>query len=206
MKVERATPGARGVDTIIQFGAERARAIKANGFDYVVRYLGVLNRTERDVILGAGLGLLAVTYSRRVGWVPSAELGDLDGVHAVSNARVAGLPGAMSLYCDLEGPSGYGRDSIAYVNAWATRVQAAGYTAGLYVGFGIPLTGTQLYKNLKVTGYWDSCSVNPTVAERGFQMFQHSPPNQKVAGTLVDVNHIAVDQKGDTPNWLIGAP
>lgn len=206
MRVEPATPGARGVDTILQFGSSRAAAIKAAGYSFVIRYLGVLTTLERNVILDAGLALLAVTYSRRPSWRPSAELGDSDGLHAVTNARTAGLPEGMSLFCDLEGPGGVGHDVVNYVNAWASRVQAAGYKAGLYVGYGIGLTDDQMYHELKVTGYWDSCSRNVGVAHRGFQMVQESPGNQHVAGIIVDVNHIQTDGEGDTPHWLIGDP
>jgi hypothetical protein len=206
MRVERARAGSKGVDTILPFGPSRASAIKSAGYEFIVRYLGSLTTLERNSILHAGLGILAVTYSRRANWQPSGELGDLDGLHAVANARMAGLLQGMTLYCDLEGPAGTANDSIEYVNAWASRVQTAGYVAGLYVGWGIKLTAEQMYHSLKVTGYWDSCSSNPSVAHRGFQMFQVNPPNQKVAGILVDIDRIAADQKGDTPNWLIGDP
>lgn len=206
MRVEAAFAGARGVDTILPFGPSRALAIKAAGFAFIVRYLGALTTLERNVILHAGLALLAVTYSRRPSWQPSGELGDQDGLHAVQNARTAGLPEGMSLYCDLEGPGGVGADTIDYVNAWADRVQAAGFKAGLYVGYGVQLSDEQMYHSLKVTGYWDSCSRNVGVAHRGFQMFQEYPGNQKVAGILVDVNHIEKDGQGDTPSWLVGDP
>lgn len=206
MRVERAKTGARGVDTITHFGTTLAAGIKASGYSYVVRYLGALTVAERNIILKADLALIAVGYSRRPGWHPSLDLGDSDGLHAIANARTAGLLEGMTLYCDLEGPSGTSDDCITYVNAWASRVQAAGFEAGLYVGYGIPLTAHQLYWSLKTTAYWDSCSKNPLVDVRGFSMFQHHPPNQKVAGGIVDVNHIEADQKGSTPNWLIGAP
>jgi hypothetical protein len=206
MRVEQAPNGARGVDTILPFTASRAKAIKGAGYDYVVRYLGVLTTPERNIILQAGLALLAVNYSRRPGWHPSASIGDLDGLASVAHARKAGLPDGMSLYCDIEGPGGGANDTIAHVNAWATRVQAAGYKAGMYVGYGIQLSDVQMYHDLKVTGYWDSCSRNVDVAKRGFQMFQHYPPNVHVAGLQVDVNHIETDGMGDTPSWLVGDP
>lgn len=206
MRVELAPNGVKGVDTILPFGEARAKAIKAAGYDFAVRYLGKMTALERDVILRAGLGLLAVTISRRPSWHPSGELGDLDGIDAVANAERAGLLPGMTLFCDLEGPGGVGADTIEYVNAWASRVQAAQYKAGLYVGYGIQLNDEQMYHALKVTAYWDSCSRNVGVAHRGFQMVQHYPGNQKVAGIIVDINHIQTDGKGDTPSWLIGDP
>jgi hypothetical protein len=206
MIVEPAPSGARGVDTILTFGPSRAKAIKDAGFDFVIRYLGTLTMLERNVLLNAGLALLAVTYSRRAGWQPNTAVGDSDGQHAVQNARMAGLPEGMSLFLDVEGPHGKGADVIGYVNAWATRVIAGGYRAGIYVGYGIPLTDQQMYYSLKVTGYWDSCSKNVGVAVRGFQMVQEYPGNQKIAALQVDVNRIQADLLGCTPNWLIGDP
>lgn len=206
MRVERAPHGARGVDTIIDFTASRAKAIKAAGYDYVVRYLGRLTAFERDTILEAGLALLAVNYSRRNGWKPSERTGDLDGLASVGDAAKAGLPSGMTLWCDVEGPSGTAADTIAHVNAWASRVQASGYIAGMYVGYGIALTPEQMYHRLKVTAYWDSCSRNVTVAHRGFQMYQHYPGNVHVGELIVDINHIETDAMGDTPAWLVGDP
>jgi len=201
--VKPATNGSRGVDTVTRFSASLAAQVKAAGFDFVVRYLGALTTTERDRILGAGLALLAVGYSRRPGWRPTAEMGAADGVLAVSRARGCGLPSGLSLFCDLEGPAGTASDCIGYVNGWAHVVQDAGYLAGLYVGYGVPLTARQLYYSLAVTGYWDSCSINPLVEVRGYQMRQLSPPNQHAFGTLIDIDVIQTDAKGDTPHWLI---
>lgn len=205
MIVQSARPGAIGVDTIVHFTPQLGAKFRAAGFTYVVRYLGALTVQERDIILGAGLALMAVTYSRRAGWMPSAGLGTQDGVHAVQNARNAGLPEGMTLFIDLEGPSASAApsDCINYVNSCAHPIMAAGYKAGLYVGYGIPLTATQLYKQLAVTGYWHSCSHVQDVSVRGYQMIQQEPGNQHHCGILVDVDLIQLDRLGNTPNWLI---
>jgi hypothetical protein len=205
IRVQAAPSGAKGVDTITPFTAQLAAQFKGAGYSFVVRYLGAITTDEMSAILEAGLGLLAVGYSRRPGWHPSASEGAADGAAAVLHARQVGLPESMSLYCDLEGPasSTTAGDCIAYVNAWAEPVQAAGYVAGLYVGYGIPLTPQQLYHDLLVTGYWHSCSRVQDVAVRGYQMIQQAPCNQTVLGIKVDVDLIQVDKNGDTPQWLI---
>ncbi|VVB55274.1 Uncharacterised protein [uncultured archaeon] len=202
LQIQPAFNGARGVDTILTFNAERAKTIKQAGFNFVVRYLGSLTKNERDIITGEGLGLLAVTYSRRAGWIPSADLGTADGAHAVINADNAGLLPGMSLYIDIEGPSVHG-DCISYINNCASKMQSADFRAGMYVGWGIPLNSYQLYHALRVTGYWHSVSWEPPVDVRGYQMTQEYPPNQHVAGLQVDKNHIETDGRGDTPHWLI---
>lgn len=206
--VAKAPSGAIGVDTITPFTAATAAKFKAGGYSFVVRYLGSISVAEFDAILNAGLGLLAVGYSRRPGWMPSAALGAQDGALAVTHAHGIGLPKGMTLYCDLEGPSSecHATDCIAYVNSWAKLVQAAGYIAGLYVGYAIPLTPNQLYHNLDVTAYWASCSRPQAVAVRGYRMTQHYPGNVMVLGVLVDLDTITSDANGDTPMWLIKAP
>jgi hypothetical protein len=208
MIVQRATPGAKGVDTILTFTPKLAAKFKAAGFDFVVRYVEALTVAERDIILNAGLALLGCGYSMKAHWTPSSDLGTLHAKHQIEHAVKCGLPSGMSLYCDLEGPNPLAGalSVIAYVNAWADVVQGLGYKAGLYVGYGVPLSAYQLYWHLKVTGYWHSCSRVQDVAVRGYQMIQQSPGNQTICGALVDVDIIQPDQKGETPNWLIGAP
>jgi len=208
VKVQAAPSGAKGVDTIAPFTKDIAARFKAEGYSFVVRYLGALHPIERDAILGAGLGLLAVGYSRRAGWEPTAVEGASDGAAAVVHAREAGLLEGMTLFCDLEGPasSTTAADCIAYVNAWAKPVADAGYVAGLYVGYGVPLTPQQLYQDLIVTAYWHSLSRVQDVAVRGYQMVQQAPGNQMVLGVKVDIDIIQPDKNGDTPRWMIGSP
>lgn len=204
-QVQSASSGAKGVDTIATFTPAMAARLKAAGYDFVVRYLGALHPTERDAILGAGLGLLAVGYSRRPGWAPSAALGASDGAQAVAHAQVAGLMPGMTLFCDLEGPASgtTSGDCIAYINAWAAPVVAAGFVAGVYVGYAIPMTPSQLYHDLQVTAYWASCSRPQAVAVRGYMMTQDPHANQIVAGIQVDIDTITADANGDTPRWMI---
>jgi hypothetical protein len=201
-----ATSGARGVDCVTILTPASAARLKADGHDFAVRYLGSVSTTERDAILGAGLALLFVGYSRKPGWSPSANLGAQDGATAVAHAKALGLPTGLSLFCDLEtpNPTSASADIIAYVNAWSTVVQGAGYIAGLYVGFGCGLTSQELY-DLKVTGYWHSCSYVPDVAVRGYQMIQDTKANQIVDGVQVDTDVIKTDALGSVPMWLIDA-
>jgi hypothetical protein len=207
LQVVAAPSGAKGVDTVTPFTAAIAAKFKAAGYEFVVRYLGAVHPEELQAILGAGLALLMVGYSRRPGWQPTAALGVEDGDNAVLHAQQAGLPKGMTLYCDLEGPasSTTAADCIAYVNAWADAVSAAGYIAGLYVGYGVPLTPQQLYQDLHVTAYWHSCSKVQNVAVRGYQMIQQAPGNQMCLGVLVDFDVIQTDANGDTPHWLVSS-
>ncbi len=208
VQVASAPTGAKGIDTIAPLSSEVARTFKQQGYSFAVRYLGAMAAGEISAILEAGLGLLAVGYSRRAGWQPTAAEGASDGAAAVQHAKDAGLLKGMTLFCDLEGPASTttAADCVAYVNAWAAPVPAAGYIAGLYVGYGIPLTPQQLYQDLLVTAYWHSVSKVQAVAVRGYQMFQQSPGNQIINGVKVDVDIIVADANGDTPSWMIAVP
>jgi hypothetical protein len=208
IQVLKSPPGAKGVDTVAKISAATAAKLRAAGYSFVVRYLGALDAREASVIIGQGLALLAVGYSRRPGWIPSAPEGKADGMLKIEQAEAAGLLPGMTLFCDLEGPGGPNvHDAcIDYVNEWARPIQEAGFVAGLYVGFGVPLTSDELYHELAVTAYWHSCSVVPAVAHRGYQMVQLAPPNRTVCQTKVDIDFIQADAKGDTPMWMIEAP
>jgi hypothetical protein len=199
MIIQPAIDGSKGVDTTLRFNPGRAALIKSAGYDFVMRYIEALTVAERDAILGAGLGLGAVGYSRRPGWMPSAELGQQDAQHNLEHATSAGLMRGMTLFLDLEGPSASATAGacIGFVNTWARAVQAAGYIAGLYVGYGLVLTADQLYRSLAVTQYW-SDGGNRKVAVRGCSMHQHAP-SVYVSGLLVDTNQVTTDALGDTP-------
>lgn len=205
ISVQPATPGARGVDCITVLSSASAARLKAAGISFAVRYLGSLTVAERDAILGAGLALLAVGFSRKPGWSPTGALGAQDGAAAALHAEAAGLPTGMHLFCDLEGPAGgtHPDDTIAYVNAWAAAVSAAGYLPGLYVGFACGLTPQQLYESLHVACYWHSCSSVPEVATRGYAMIQDVHANQVIAGVQVDVDIVQADKLGGVPYWLV---
>lgn len=208
LSVQPARAGARGIDCITVLNPTSAARLRAAGIDFVVRYLGTLGPQERDAILGSGMALLVVGYSRKPGWSPTGALGAQDGAAAVVHAGQAGLPVGMHLFCDLESParSATADDCIAYVNAWSAAVRAAGYRTGLYVGYGLPLTAAQLFHALEVDCYWHSCSQVPDVEVRGYALVQDAHANQVLAGVQVDVDTLKADNLGGVPCWLEAAP
>ena len=202
---QRAHPYAIGIDTVATLTAENVSAFMANGYSFVVRYLGSLTTIEVDTILNSGMAVMPVTYSRAVGWSPSAALGVSDGNLALTHLTHLNLPKGVTVWCDLEGVSGTSSDSIAYANAWASIIQTAGYVAGVYVGADIPLNSEELYK-LNVHAYWQSCSVVPEVDVCGYMMIQLSPPDVILNGVEVDVDVIEQDHSGRLPSWTVLAP
>jgi len=111
--------------------------------------------------------------------------------------EAVGYQGTVWLDCEaMDGLSD--QQAIDWINAWAETVEAAlgKGTSGIYVGAGVPLTGTQLYQDLIVTHYWRSASQVPAVATRGYQGVQHLPLETDLAGYAVDLDDWGPDLLG----------
>jgi len=211
LHVQPATPGVKGVDTVSRITHAQALALYGAGYRFAVRYLGHISSAEVIDITSAKMALLFVAgYSRKPGWTPTAAMGLQDGTQAIAHAQELGAIGT-SIYVDLEGtdcPKGIAHekiDCLLYGNTVAHVIKQGKSPAGVYVGWGLPFTPFELYWAFAFTGYWKSCSQVPDVAVRGYQMIQHSPPNQRVCGVTVDINTIQADHKGSVPQWLIAS-
>lgn len=211
MRIVEAPIGSRGVDTAARIDAKHCAALKAECVTFVVRYLSlhapsVLDLTipERDAILDAGLGLMVVQHVRYAGWMPNAKLGEEDAASCVHHAQSLALPSGSVLWCDLEGMHEHAtsQQAIAYENAWSLDVRAAGYQPGVYIGAGVPLNGTELFRRLIAARYWRSQSNVPDVEERGYQMVQCFPAIT-IAGVPVDVDFTQSDHKGSKPTMIV---
>lgn len=205
---EPAKVGAKGFDTIAVINQALAQGLKLAGMDFAVRYLGALTSNEVDTIVAAGLAIMPVTYGMKHGTVLDGALGDSYGLSSVRQASSAGIALGTTIWLDLEDASGTSQGIIAFVNAWAARILAAGFVPGLYAGAGAQLTSLELYA-LKVTRYWHSLSRvsdrNGQLAEPGcgwcmYQLY----PSVVVASVLVDVDVIQQDYRGRVPTWTRG--
>ncbi len=205
-RVAAASFPALGFDTETALSGISAAALCQSGLTFAVRYLSIgapepsdLSPEEVVAILGSGLALMTVQHVRYVNWMPSAQLGTVDGQNAVANARACDLPSGVTIWCDSEGQSGGAIATMAYVNAWSAIVRAGGYDPGLYVGGGTPLDAQQLY-SLDVDRYWKSFSQ---VSEPpcGWSLIQLFKP-MTIAGINLDVDVVQYDYKGRVPNWL----
>ena len=188
-QVKAAPVGSRFIDTVVKINPTIAASLKAAGVDGVFRYLGSIDSKEVSAILGAGLMLGAVCFSRAPGWQPSASIGASDGASMVAHAKSAGLLPGMTLWVDFEGPSGTATDQMAYINSCADQITAAGYVAGLYVGLSA-LNPAQLFST-RVHAYWKSLSNVPTPT-CGFQVYQIYPTT-KIANVELDVDFTGSD-------------
>jgi len=193
--------GALGFDCVINLNAVTAAKMAAAGMKYCVRYLGSLTAKEVSAITGAGMGVMAVCYSRAPGWAPSASVGAQDGAQMIAHAKAAGLLPGMTLWIDFEGPGGTAAEQMEYINAAADAVTAAGFIAGLYVGLSA-LTSAQLFST-HVHAYWKSLSNVPT-PNCGFQQFQLYP-SVTVGGLFVDLDVVQQDYAHRQPMMMVAA-
>ncbi len=207
-----------GVDTDARLTAEsavqlRAANYKGNPIEFVVRYLSIGAEGGQDItaaevgwILDADLALLLVQHVREPNWVPSADRGASDGAAAARNALAVGYALGSDIIVDLEGvlPGTSAATVLAYVNAWASAVVAAGYLAMVYVGYNTMLTPEELYEELKdVHAYWSDFGAR-SVAVRGFCMKQLSSTTTLPGVPFpIDPDRIMADSNGDFPVWTV---
>jgi hypothetical protein len=202
-----------GFDCDIVLTAVSAMEFAAAGFTWAGRYLSRGEETSSDLeaievqaLHTCGISVIPVQHVAVPPWEASVDLGQVLGAEAKDNAALIGCPAGVTLWLDLEGlaPSCPASAIIGFCNAWTAQVEAAGYSAGLYVGIGCGLTSSQLYRDLAVTRYWKSLSPSaPTVDVRGFQIVQSAGSILAEIGYDRDV--IVKDALGDLPAvWAPG--
>jgi Domain of unknown function (DUF1906) len=207
--VARPAPPGRMVDSREKLTPALLRRLRDHGFSGVVRYLPLpghhsgrdVDAAEVDAVLGAGLGLLLVQNVRRPHWDPRENSGVDDGIAAAQLARAAGyLPGAH-IFLHLEGiVPGTSAALRAFAEGWASVVVDAGFQAGCYVRFDVPLSWLELF-DLRFFNSYGSDLAPRRVAVRGFAMKQERPV--VIDGHKIDPVTIQLDEKGETPHWMI---
>lgn len=216
LRTEPAAAGVHGFDTNTRLTATTAKALSDAGFTFAVRYLSRkatpsskdLTAEELEIILDAGLAVMAVQHVAPSGWTPSEALGVEYGGNAAMHARAIALPDGASVWLDLEGiAAGTSADAtIAYCNAWFKEVESAGYTTGVYVGANSILSADELYLRLKTKHYWKSGSNVPAIPHRGYCMVQHIIAGDQVGGVEIDRNVTFVDAFGSSPMLVTRGP
>lgn len=184
----------------------QARALKAANYIGVIRYVPLPNNNaEHDVdsdelamLVDMGLEVMLVQHVRMPGWDPRSHSGMVDGATAAEHARNVGYPDAH-IFLDLEGikPGTDAAGVIVYANLWAGRVLQSGFRAGMYVGYDVPLTPTELYEDLSHDSYWKDAGPRE-VAVRGFSVQQLSP-EKVIAGLRIDEDVVVADLLGERP-------
>lgn len=202
MRAERMKP-CKIVDTSSPLLLDDIRKVKRAGYAGIVRYVPYVGSVgARDItaeelgwIVGEGLAALLVQHCR-LQWDPAKLRGEDDAAAAVSRAIAVNYPKEAHVYLDLEGIVGSKEGTIEYTNRWCTKVVKSGYSAGIYVGFGVPLTPRELWLIHDANTYWSDPGTRQ-VAERGFAMKQGA--QFFIDGTPYDPDIVSVDHKGQTP-------
>ena len=208
--IMKAPGGLKGFDVNSILSSSQAQSFKNAGYSFCIRYLpraanliqGNLTNGEAQVILNAGLALMAVQHVALPGWKPSTNLGTIYGNYAATYAsQVVQLPQGLNIWCDLEGiaPETDAKDVIAYCQAWYYAVHIAGYVPGIYVGYDPILSADQLYDDLSFQHYWRAYN-GPQVATRGFQLLQQT--EKTLDGVTFDPDVTQDDNMGDSALWL----
>jgi hypothetical protein len=187
-----------------------AKQLKGMGYRFCIRYLprmasrvaGNVTRAEAQGILDAGLALTVVQHVPPEGWIPDAKLGANMGAFAGMYAqRVAGLPGGINIWCDLEGVNATASvtDIQAFCNSWYLEVKKRGFIPGIYVGYQTGLTNEQLGA-LPFQHFWQGYN-GPDVAGRGVQLQQST--GKVVNGVFIDPNKTQNDSAGGKVIWAV---
>lgn len=214
MRVCEVPFGTLGFDTDARLTPASLAAILAARPDlkFAIRYLPELTAEEISAIFAAGLGLMLVAHVRYAGWQPSKALGAGDAERVCRRAQALSIPPNATIWCDLECMAGTGNDVVDYEHAWAAMCKSFHYEPGDYIGAGVPLSASELYKRLQASRYWKSESDVLTPSPRGFQMIQLTPPQSDLlaGGTLiggvgVDLDITQFDHKGTPPTWIVAA-
>lgn len=204
--VSWAPASAKCCDTSVKLLPAMIADLARAGYRAIGRYVPLPgNRASSDVdeaeaqaILGAGLSYWLVQHVREPPWRPSEHHGMADGLSAANAARAAGYPSTAHIFLDLEGVSGGAPDAKKFAEDWAASVRASGFSAGLYVGYGVPLDADALYLLHGFDAYWADPGPR-NVSTRGICLKQW--PSTVAAGLQVDEDSVMLDELGMTFRW-----
>lgn len=203
MRVADASVGARGVDSYpFSMGgtSDQAKALRADGMEFLVGYLGVISSERIKHVLDAGMAFMPVTLA-----------GHFDGAEAVRQTQGLGLPKGCTVWVDLEGMTAFNTPAAELrdkINSWADAIAKAGFIPGLYVGVPQPLSSDELW-SLRVQRYWrgqgsirDHGNALAEPTKCGWCMTQMFPQHIR-GGVLVDVDIIGQDYLRRVPSWVV---
>ncbi len=206
-----APAGANGFDVNVPVDGVSARAFRAAGYVFAIRYIRRDPRSHNDLSVqeietlhGAGLAVGIVQhFGPKEGWTPSDDLGRQYGRNAAAAAIELGTPPGTNVWLDLESvdPAVDVETIIRYCNRWHDVVAAAEFDPGIYVGYGARLSPDQLYRRLKFARYWGSYNLNrdeePSV--RGLCMKQHEGTAPAGTHLMIDLDTVSGDRLGGFP-------
>ena len=183
----------KGIDCAQPLTLEKAKAIAAEGYKFVARYLVPeryawkrLTRAEAEAITAAGMKIVSVfetTANRPAG---GAAAGALDGAEALREARLIGQIPGTAIYFAVDFDAGNEHfDTIeAYLRAAAAAVCPAGYEVGVY---GSCAVIEEMARRGAAKHFWQTYAWSKGKKSARANIYQYKN-GQTVAGHPVDLN------------------
>jgi hypothetical protein len=194
-----------GFDTLdAQGAAANAAKLQTTGLAFAMLYIERATKAIVQELLGNRLDLCFLSEARIEGW--SAATGAEDGKRAAAAMLALGVPGNVSLGCDMEAGVPDEKTAIEYANQWYAGALSEGLgpnAPDLYVGAGSGFVSEDsLYYLVKFHRYHRSASIVPNVSVRNYCCYQLAPPDQILMGVRLDFDVTQVDAKGGTLTFL----
>lgn len=186
---------AKGIDSYGAISAATAKQFRADGYEYVGRYLENLTLAERDGIFSAGLGIWLLETATTSPL--SGSLGDARGAECNRKAMALQVPPRVHITIDLESSSGDPKTAVyPYTDHFSGTIIHGGYGAALYLGAGCNLTGHEAFAVPSVNAYIRGGSIGIPEPPCEFCMWQIPPLDQSLYGQRIDVSIAGRDSFG----------
>jgi hypothetical protein len=200
-----AVVGEIGFDALDTIGAaNNAAQLRSVGLTFALVYVERATPAIVAKLLQERIDVAFLSVARIQDW--SAQTGAEDGKRAASKMLALGVPGAVSLGCDLEAGVPDEPTAVAYSNGWYDAARAEGLepmSPDLYVGAGSGfVSSATLFHAVAFQRYHRSLSQVPNVDVRGYCCLQLYPGNQEVFGVEIDYDVAQQDYKGGTLTFL----
>jgi hypothetical protein len=194
-----------GFDTLDAAGAAaNAGKLQSTGLGFAMIYVERATRAIIQELLQNQIDVCFLSEARISGW--SSQTGTEDGKQAAAAMLALGVPGNVSLGCDMEGGVPDEPTAIIYANAWYSAAVAEGLALeapDLYVGEGSGfVSGYNLHQLVEFERYHRSASIVPNVPGRNYCCLQLNPLDQVVMNVELDYDVMQVDAKGGTLTLL----
>jgi hypothetical protein len=194
-----------GFDTLDAAGAAaNAAKLRSTGLVFAMIYVERATKAIVQELLANQIDVCFLSEARVSGW--SKDSGERDGQRAATLMLDLGVPGSVSLGCDMEAGVPDEPTAIEYANAFYAAAVAEGlspYAPDLYVGAGSGfVSADSLYHLVNFHRYHRSGSIVPNVSVRNYCCYQLSPLDQVVMGVQIDFDVTQVDAKGGTLTFL----
>lgn len=194
-----------GFDALDALGAAtKAGQLRSTGLTFGMIYVERATKAIVQSLLQAQIDLCFLSEARVSGW--SEATGAEDGARAAGRMLALGVPGAVSLGCDMESGVPDEAVAISYANGWYKAALSTGLgpdAPDLYVGAGSGfLSPETLFHEVGFRRYHRSFSEVPNVAVRGYACLQLFPGDQTLFGVQIDYDVAQKDYLGGTLTFL----